>query len=375
MFDVVVYAIPVFSLLVVVELAYGIARGRNNYRLNDAIASFSQGLLSQVVAVCTPLAQVGLYALVYRHAALLHAEKFWSGAAGFALATLLFDFCDYWLHRTAHRTSLFWAAHVVHHQSQEFNFSTALRQESTYVLLGWPFYLPMALLGVTPQAFLVAGAIVLYYQFWIHTEHIGKLGWLDRVFSTPSNHRVHHAVNDGYIDRNYGAMLIIWDRMFGTFAAETEPCVYGTRSPLDSWDPLWAVVVGYWTVARDAWRAARWRDKLRIWFMPPGWRPADVALRDPVPAFDIRRVRRYDPAVGRVVGLLAAAQFGVLAVATVAYLWQSDDWSTARATVVAAPIVAGLWVAGALLQRRIGIRSALLIDAIAAGCAWAAAWA
>ena len=372
MFNVVVYAIPVFSVLVLVELAYGIATHRNNYRLNDALASFSQGLLSQVVAVCTPLAQLGFYVLVYRRAALLHAEAFWNGAAGLVLATVMFDFCDYWLHRTSHRTALFWAAHVVHHQSQEFNFSTALRQESTYVLLGWPFYLPMALLGVTPEAFVVAGTVVLFYQFWIHTEHVGRLGWLDRVFSTPSNHRVHHAVNDGYVDRNYGAMLIVWDRIFRTFAQEREPCVYGTRAPLESWDPLWAVFVGYWTVACDAWRTASWRDKLRIWFMPPGWRPADLALRDPLPAFDIRAVRRYDPPAGRVQGIVAALQFGVVALATCAYLWQSDDWSTAHAAVLAVPIAAALWGVGALLQRRIGIAGALYVDAAALAFAWAA---
>jgi alkylglycerol monooxygenase len=158
------------------------------------------------------------------------------------VAVLLFDFCDYWLHRAGHESAVFWAAHSVHHQSQQFNFSTALRQESMVAFLGWAFYLPMAVVGVPPEQFGIAGLIVLVYQFWIHTEHIGKLGWFDRVFSSPSNHRVHHAVNDGYVDRNYGGMLVVWDRMFGTFAEENERCVYGTRKALASFDPVRAIL-------------------------------------------------------------------------------------------------------------------------------------
>src|SRR5262249_13754302 len=154
--------------------------GRNTYRLADAIASLSQGLLSQVVAVCTQLFQIGLYALIYPHIALVTAPGLWDAWYGWLLAIVRFDFFDYWLHRVGHESAVFWAAHVVHHQSQDFNFSTALRQESTVMLLGWPFYLPMALIGVPPEQYASAGLIVLLYQFWIHTEHVGKLGWFDR---------------------------------------------------------------------------------------------------------------------------------------------------------------------------------------------------
>ena len=157
-----------------------------------------------------------------------------------ALAIVFYDFCYYWNHRLGHESAMFWASHVVHHQSQRYNLSTALRQSSSGVLLGWVFYVPMAIAGVPPEMFAVAAVVDLLYQYWIHTELIGKLGWFDRWFASPSNHRVHHAVNDRYIDRNYGGIFMLWDRLFGTFVEESETCTYGTRAPLNSWDPLWA---------------------------------------------------------------------------------------------------------------------------------------
>jgi hypothetical protein len=203
---------------------------------------------------------------------------------------LLYDLCYYWLHRAGHEVAIFWAAHVVHHQSQEYNLSTALRQTASGGLLGWIFYLPLALLGVPPLLFGIVALVDLLYQFWVHTEHVGKLGWFDRVFCSPSNHRVHHAVNEGYVDRNYGGILVVWDRMFGTFQEEHEPCVYGTRAPLNSWDPLWANLEVYAGLAATAWRTPRWRDKLALWFKPPGWEPAGAW---PKPGFDISTVQRW----------------------------------------------------------------------------------
>ena len=173
---------------------------------------------------------VGIYVLVYNHFALfaLPADdwRVWVGAL------IAYDFFYYWNHRIDHEVGLFWAAHVVHHQSDAFNLSTALRQPSSGVLLGWIFYLPMAIAGVPPVVFVAVGLIDLLYQFWIHTELIGKLGWFDRVFASPSNHRVHHGVNDQYLDKNYGGILILWDRLFGTFEEEVEKPVFGVRGGL-----------------------------------------------------------------------------------------------------------------------------------------------
>jgi hypothetical protein len=233
----------------------------------------------------------------------------------------------------------------VHHQSEDYNLSTALRQTSTGWVAGWVFYLPMALLGFPPLVFGVVALVDLLYQYWVHTQQIGRLGWFDRWFCSPSNHRVHHAVNDRYVDRNYGGILIIWDRLFGSFEDERadEPCVYGTRSPLRSWNPLRANVQVYAELAHDAWHARSWADKLRIWFKPPGWRPADVAARFPKPAFALADVRRWEPPASPATLTLAATLFVGLLGATSVFLWQAQRLSTAAQIAAAATLVAGLW--------------------------------
>jgi sterol desaturase/sphingolipid hydroxylase (fatty acid hydroxylase superfamily) len=353
---IIVYALPVFFVLMACEFAYGLATRNNTYRFSDTLSSLSQGLLSQVVAGVTQLFQIGLYTLAFRHVALLAHSPIWHAWYGWLIAIVLFDFCDYWLHRMGHESAVMWAAHAVHHQSQHFNLSTALRQESTVALLGWPFYLPMALLGVAPEQFALAGLIVLLYQFWIHTEHIGKLGWFDRVFSSPSNHRVHHAVNDQYLDKNYGGMLVIWDRLFGTFAEEREPCIYGTRTQLRNWNPLWAVAVGYNDIAKLARRTRRWTDKLRLLFKPPGWLPDDLKAQASATPYDLQAAaRRYDPPLSRASRWFAVAQFLQLMAATGGYLWFADDLSYGPTLLVTAPIAAQLWSLGMLLEGRLKI--------------------
>jgi alkylglycerol monooxygenase len=243
---------------------------------------------------------------------------------------------------------------VVHHQSEDYNLSTALRQTGSGWVGGWLFYLPMALLGYPPLVFGVVALIDLLYQYWVHTQHIGKLGWFDRWFCAPSNHRVHHAVNDRYLDKNYGGILIVWDRLFGSFIEEddAEPIVYGTRGPLRSWNPLWANLQYYGDLLKDSWHARTWRDKLRVWFMHPGWRPADVAERFPKPTFDITQVRRYDPPMSAAAQWAAAGLFVVLLGLTSALLWNAHRLSLAQQAAGAAAIVAGLCLVGWISERR-----------------------
>jgi sterol desaturase/sphingolipid hydroxylase (fatty acid hydroxylase superfamily) len=362
---IIVYAIPVFLLLIAAEFGYGYLRQRNTYQLADSLASLSLGVISQLVALVTQIFQVGLYFLAYRVFAIFPAARFWHGALGWITAILLFDFFDYWLHRFGHENALGWAAHSVHHQSQHFNLSTALRQESTVMLLGWIFYLPMAILGVEPEQFGIAGLVVLIYQFWIHTEHVGKLGWFDRVFSSPSNHRVHHAVNDQYLDKNYGGMLVIWDRMFGTFAEEKEPVVYGTRTPLNSWDPLWSIFSGYQQLLQNAAQMPRWQDKLKIFIKPPGWRPAGMAAPAP---FDLDAARRrYETELPTLARWASALQFLLLLGAAAALLWLADGQSYGWLLATSAALLAGLWALGAFMERRLGAALMLAIDVAAAG--------
>ena len=363
--QIIVLATPVFFLLIAFEFAWGRIKGRNTYQLDDAINSISLGMLSQVSGVLTRLLRVGIYTAVYVSYPDWHDESFWTAWYGWPVALVFYDFCYYWKHRAGHECAVFWAAHVVHHQSQSFNLSTALRQTSSDALLGWIFFLPMAVAGVPPQVFAVVALIDLLYQYWVHTDHIGKLGWFDRWFCSPSNHRVHHSVNMRYMDRNYGGILIIWDRLFGSFQEEDGPCVYGTRSPLESWDPMWANAEVYWSLLKDSWHARNWFDKIRVWFKPPGWRPTDVAQRFPKPAFEMARITRYSPVISRSNQLMASLHFLVLIGGVTAYLWLADSWPLSTSAVWLAVLGIGLWCTGAIVQGRIRVRELLLLECAA----------
>ena len=362
--QIIVLATPAFLLLIAVELLVGYKRQRNTYRLADAVSSISLGALSQTSAVFTRLLRIGIYTALFEHVALWRNDAFWTSLPGWLLALVFYDFCYYWLHRMGHESAVLWAAHAVHHQSQDYNLSTALRQTSSGALLGWIFYVPMALAGVPPLVFAVVALIDLLYQFWVHTEQVGRLGWFDRWFCSPSNHRVHHAVNDAYLDKNYGGILILWDRLFGTFKDEDdqEKCVYGTRGLLNSWDPLWANAQVYAGLTHDSWHARSWADKLRVWIKPPGWRPADVAERFPKPAFSMAQMRLYHPPMSRTVQWFALVQFVLLLAGVAAFLWQADAAPLAHSAAWFLVLLAGQWALGAVMQGRIGMLMALMLQ-------------
>ncbi|KLR57760.1 lysoplasmalogenase family protein [Diaphorobacter sp. J5-51] len=363
--QIIVLVTPVFLALMALEWAIGRWRGRPALRLADVVSSVSLGMLSQTSAVFTVLLRVGLYTLAYEHLALWRSEAFWTTWYGWLIALVFYDFCYYWLHRMGHEVAVLWAAHAVHHQSQDYNLSTALRQTSSGAVLGWVFYLPMALAGVPPLVFVVVGLVDLLYQFWVHTEQVGRLGWFDRWFCSPSNHRVHHAVNDSYLDKNYGGILIVWDRLFGTFKDEDprEKCVYGTRGLLNSWDPLWANAQVYAGLLHDSWHARRWADKLRVWLKAPGWRPADVAQRFPKPAFNLHDMPLFDPPLSAPLRWFAGVQFVLLLAGVAAFLWQADGAPLATNAVWFATLLACQWALGAAMQGRIGMGLALMIEA------------
>jgi sterol desaturase/sphingolipid hydroxylase (fatty acid hydroxylase superfamily)/uncharacterized membrane protein YhhN len=372
MSKVIVFAAPVFFLLIALEFAWSRrsasrTAGQTPYRLSDSINSISLGMLSQLLGVLGKVLIVGIYAAVFDALALYPRPDFWGTWYGVLLALIFYDLCYYWYHRAGHVVALFWAAHVVHHQSQHYNLSTALRQTSSGMLFGWMFYLPMAVTGVPPTVFGIVLLIDLLYQFWVHTEQVGKLGWFDRVFCSPSNHRVHHAVNDAYIDKNYGGILILWDRLFGSFQEEKDdvPCVYGTRGPLNSWDPLWANLEVYATLAQESWRAPDWGDKLRIWFKPPGWQSAAMARAHPKPAFTLASVTPFNPPLQPAQQWFAKLQFVLTMGAVLVFLWHADGMGFADAAIWSAAIVAGLWATGRYLQGALGMLEVLTIECAA----------
>jgi Fatty acid hydroxylase len=250
--------------------------------------------------------------------------------------------------------NVLWAAHVVHHQSEEFNLSTALRQTGTSFLFAWIFFLPMAVLGYPPELFLTVSLIDLLYQFWIHTEQIGSLGVIDRILATPSNHRVHHGVNDVYVDRNYGGILMLWDRMFGTFQQELAavPVVYGSRKALRSWNPLWANLHTYWTLATDSLRAQSWADRLGVWVRHPGWRPADVAARYPDPPVRLQGFKRFDPPLPRILSAYCLLQATVALGVGTRFLAIAAHVAPGLATAYLGWLVLSLWIIGGLCEGR-----------------------
>jgi sterol desaturase/sphingolipid hydroxylase (fatty acid hydroxylase superfamily)/uncharacterized membrane protein YhhN len=380
---IIVLAAPVFFLAIAFEWWWGWRLSRQghtaaqSYRWDDAINSISLGVISQLSAVFTRLLRITIYTLVFEHVALFPQPEFWNSWYGALIALVLYDFCYYCYHRASHEVALFWGGHVVHHQSNHYNLSTALRQTTSGAAVGWIFYVPMAVIGVTPFIFGIVALIDLLYQFWVHTEHVGKLGWFDRWFCSPSNHRVHHAVNDAYVDRNYGGIWVVWDRMFGSFKEEDAqtPCVYGTRAPLNSWDPLWANWQVYSGLFHDSWHASNGLDKLRVWFRHPGWRPADVAERFPKPAFAIEQHLSFEPVQSRRTLQWATGWFVLLLAAAMDVLWHMDSMVWGDAAVCVLAVTAGLWGVNALLQNRVTpllcafVQMAALSTA-ASACGW-----
>ena len=267
----VIIAIPMYFTLMAAELIYEGYTQRKTYRLNDAVTNINTGVLQQLTSTFLVFFKIGILILVYENLAPIHLERTWTS---FIAVMILWDLCYYWEHRMAHQVSLFWGGHVVHHQSEDYNLSVALRQTSTGFIWGIPFFLPLALMGFNPEQIVIAGGLNLLYQFWIHTEHIKKMPqWFEAVFNTPSHHRVHHGRDPKYIDKNFGGILILWDRWFGTFAKEEERPNYGITVPLKSWNPVYANFSHYialWEVSKQAKSP---KDVLGILFRKPGWLP------------------------------------------------------------------------------------------------------
>lgn len=264
------YAVPLFIGLVLIEMIWARSKAREKYEPRDTLTSLALGLGSSIAGVLTGTAVIAMafWAAQYRLLELPWTWWVWG------LCFVLDDFAYYWFHRAAHRVRWFWASHVNHHSSQHYNLSTALRQTWTgFIALGFLFRMPLFLIGFDPAMVFFCAGINLIYQFWIHTEAIGKCPRLfEAVMNTPSHHRVHHATNPRYLDRNYAGVFIIWDRMFGTFTAEVddEPIHYGIVKQLGTFNLLWSAFHEWIAIARDMW-SAPWRHKFSYLWRVPGW--------------------------------------------------------------------------------------------------------
>jgi sterol desaturase/sphingolipid hydroxylase (fatty acid hydroxylase superfamily) len=307
-------AVPFFFLLIGIELLVARRRGARVYRLTDALADLGCGITQQVALLFFGAALLAAYVWIFRHARLCDLGR--APLLAWIAAFVGVDFIYYWWHRASHRIGALWAAHVVHHQSEDFNFAVALRQAVLTPVTHLPFALLLALLGVPPIPYATAQALSTLYQFWIHTELVGKIGPLEQVINTPSHHRVHHGRDARYLDRNYGAVLILWDRLFGTFVAEGERPTYGITRPFRSFSSLRAQVQPLADLAALATGAPRWRDRLAAWLAPPErhfpWQPALDEAATPVDKHDVP----VSPALRRYLlasfALIVAATFGLM---------------------------------------------------------------
>ncbi len=273
MSNLVLYAIPAFIALVLLEMAWAARQSRERvrgYRRNDTLASLSLGLLNVGINAGTKFLTLPLFALLWEHRAVDIPATI--GAWSWLVLFVAEDFCYYWFHRLHHEVRALWAAHVNHHSSTHYNLSTALRQPLLTPITGPWFWMPLPLLGFTPAMILTGQAISLLYQFWLHTEAIDRLPRpLEWIFNTPSHHRVHHGKNVAYLDKNHGGVLILWDRLFGTFAREDERVIYGLTTDIDTYNPLRIGFHEVAAIARDVRRAPSLRAKLGYVLAPPGW--------------------------------------------------------------------------------------------------------
>lgn len=301
---VLLYAIPGFVLLIILESIAARIMGMQVNRPMDTISSLCSGLTNTLKSLLGLSIIIVSYSWMVEHLALFEIK---SNAWLFILAFIGHDFASYWSHRFNHHINVFWNRHIVHHSSEEFNLSCALRQEISAIVGVYFFlYIPMAIIGLPAEVVAIVAPIHLFAQFWYHTRLIGKMGLLEHIIVTPSHHRVHHAINKEYIDKNFAAIFIVWDKWFGTFQEELEnvPAVYGTKRQAKTWNPILINYMHLWMLVKDAWNTSNWWDKIRLWFMPTGWRPADVAVSNPIKVVDdvYSRIKYDTPASSFLIG-------------------------------------------------------------------------
>jgi sterol desaturase/sphingolipid hydroxylase (fatty acid hydroxylase superfamily) len=289
-------AMPAFLLLVLLEKWYGWRKGKDTVQVMDMVSSLSSGVTNATKDVLGLSVAIISYGWMVEHLAFIRLE---SGIGIYVFAFIALDFAGYWVHRIQHTTNIFWNAHIIHHSSEEFNLACALRQSiSVFFKLFTFFLLPAAFLGVPVEVISIVAPLHLFIQFWYHTQHIDKMGFLEKIIVTPSHHRVHHAINPAYIDKNYSQVFIIWDKLFGTFQEEKEsiPPVYGITIPVATWNPVKINFQHLVQLISDAWRTNNWKDKFRIWFMPTGWRPDDVIEKYALDKIDnVYDFKKYNP--------------------------------------------------------------------------------
>ena len=346
------YAIPFFLLLVAIEAIYSYFKQRKLYRLNDTITNLSLGIGSQVAGALFKGLLLTLYIYIHHHFVWHKMPVTWWS---FILCLVLFDFLFYWAHRISHISNFFWGAHVVHHQSEEYNLSVALRQSWIHNLIAFFIFLPIPFLGFDPITFGIAAGIDSVYQFWIHTRTIGKMHpMIEYIFNTPSHHRVHHAINPKYLDRNYGGVFILWDRIFGSFIEEenAEEITYGITTQLQSWNPLWANWHYYHEMLQKATDMESWRDKLTLIFAKPGWLPTYLGGTIVPKEVNPDTYSKYDADTEWLLKVYGTFQFMIVLAGSIAYLDHFSTITLFYKWLFAGVLIVSILIIGAIFERK-----------------------
>jgi alkylglycerol monooxygenase len=366
-------AMPGFFVLIMLEILWGRWKHHEQAPLIDSIASIASGFTNILKATLGLTIAIVSYDWMVTHLHLIElpADSAWTFVAVF----VVLDFINYWTHRLSHHVNFLWGHHVVHHSSEEFNLPCALRQGITMITnLTAVAIFPLALMGIQPEVLSVVVPVHIFSQFWYHTRYIGNLGVLEYILVTPSAHRVHHAMNDVYMDKNFSAIFIVWDRLFGTYQKElpTEPCVYGMRRPAQTWNPYIINYKHWYTLAADAYHTKKWSDKFRLWWMPTGWRPADVAEKFPL--FTIQKMsdlKKYNPGYSKWFTRCCFIHINILFLLVCFLFFRFGEISKSDALVNGILLLLSIFGFTSLLDKKLyGIISMLLVSTAIAIFGW-----
>lgn len=343
----ILFAIPIFLITILLEYLYGLKTKKKYYNFEDFITNMNMGIGNQAFNAVFKGILLMLYDYIFRNFALFSLEL---SVLSVIACVVVYDFVFYWAHRWGHEWNIYWGAHVVHHQSEEYNFSVALRQPWFHNLVAFVLFLPIPFFGFNTITFGIAAAVQTLYQYWIHTRHIGKLGPFEWIFNTPSHHRVHHATNPKYLDKNYGGVLIIWDRLFGTFKVEEEEPTYGITIPLSSWNPVWANFHFY----VDLWNGMKmeksWAKKLALLFKGPEHLGKMLGQKS-VDGIG-QKMKKYRTSVPLNMQIYVMLQFVVLLYGLGAYLGHFNDLTWFYRVVFLALIVLTTLNCGAIMENK-----------------------
>lgn len=348
----IVFAMLLVFVPIAVDVAVDLARRTRRYRTNDLLANLTLSMLTLLGSALVAGGTLWIYQVVHRKVALLQLSP--GAVSGWLLGFFLYDFCYYWSHRAHHVTSALWGVHVVHHSGEDMNFGLAVRQSALGGLTSWPFFLPMAVVGIPVEVYLGVSGVQLVYQYLIHNTFVPPLGWLEAVLVTPSQHRVHHARNQRYIDKNYGNVLVVWDRLFGSYQPELKayPAVYGLRHSVRTWNPLTLHVQAFVETWRKAVACSAGRDKLRCFVEGPTFRPPSLPADYVGPCDDGASARfvKYDAPRPRRTIAHATAQLSVLTALIGSALWRLESLTRASVAVVLALSLLSAWSLGEALD-------------------------